>query len=307
MNCNQCGTRFEGNFCPNCGAPVSAEIPVVNNAQMVPAVEPKKKKPIYKKWWFWVIIVVVAIGVIGGSGDGDENSDSTYNDYMSEENMHMEADNDYLTEETSHMEADNDFINGEKVDGEILDIEVDNISEKLCSFGFTGSEAQEIREIFLLCGITDIDGAEPTDPNATIDGLIAYRYVIDDDRTVWFTIDKRELFYIALNGVDVYDTDKGGFLININDVHIPESEISVSVKNTLRDLAESTLDVYFINANYYDAWGVARSDDDYMTQCEVYATNKLGIKDWIKAKVWFKYDGKNYNVTAVVIDGVRYK
>lgn len=203
--------------------------------------------------------------------------------------------------------SDGGYVNGKKVDGEISDIETDNLVEKLCSFGFTESEAREIREIFLLCGVTDIDGAKPTDSNATIDGLISYRYVIDKDRTVWFTIENRELFYIALNGVDVYDTDKGGFLININDIHIPESEMSVSVKNTLKDLTEKTLDEYFIEALYYDAWGFARSDNEYMTQCEVQAKNKLGVKDWIKAKVWFEYDGENYNVTGVVIDGVRYK
>ena len=202
---------------------------------------------------------------------------------------------------------DDNYVTGEKVDGELSDITTDNIVEKLCSFGFTESEAQEIREIFLLCGVTSIDGAKPTDPKATIDGLVAYRWVMDDDRTLWFTIDNRELFYIALNGVDVYDTDKGGFLININDVHIPESEISTSVKNTLKDLTERTLDGYFTNAKYYDAWGMGRQDDDYMVQCEVYAANKLGVSDWIKAKVWFKYDGENYNVTGVVIDGVRYK
>lgn len=203
--------------------------------------------------------------------------------------------------------ADGGYVNGKKVDGEIADIETDNLVEKLCSFGFTESEAQEIREIFLLCGVTDIDGAKPTDSSATIDGLISYRYVIDKDRTVWFTIDNRELFYIALNGVDVYDVDKGGFLININDVHVPESEMSNGVKNTLRDLTEKTLDEYFIEALYYDAWGFARSDNEYMVQCEVQAKNKLGVKDWRKAKVWFESDGENYNVTAVVIDGVRYK
>ena len=203
--------------------------------------------------------------------------------------------------------TDGGYVNGEKVDGEIADIETDNLVEKLCSFGFTESEAQEIREIFLLCGVTDIDGAKPTDSNATIDGLIAYRWVMDDDRTLWFTIENRELFYIALNGVDVYDTAKGGFLININDIHIPESEMSASVKNTLKELTEKTLDGYFTDALYYDAWGVARSDNEYMTQCEVQAKNKLGVKDWIKAKVWFEYDGENYNVTGVVIDGVRYK
>lgn len=29
MNCNQCGTQFEGKFCPNCGAPATAATPVV--------------------------------------------------------------------------------------------------------------------------------------------------------------------------------------------------------------------------------------------------------------------------------------
>ena len=74
MNCNQCGTQFEGRFCPNCGAPAQADTPVVEATPVTPVVEPKKKKPIYKKWWFWVIIAVVAIGIIGGSARGDETS-----------------------------------------------------------------------------------------------------------------------------------------------------------------------------------------------------------------------------------------
>lgn len=179
--------------------------------------------------------------------------------------------------------------------------------EKLKSFGFTDIEAQNIREIFLKCGLTNIDDVEATDPNSTIDGLVMYRAKKDKDRTVWFTIDNRSLLYIGLNGVDVYDADKGGYLININDVHIPESEVSVDVFNTLQSISETTLDYYFFDALWYDAWGVARSDNNYMTQCEVYANNRLGVKDWVRAKVWFEYDGENYNVTGVVIDGVRYK
>lgn len=199
------------------------------------------------------------------------------------------------------------FVNGDKIDGVIDDIKTDNISEKLISFGFTESEAVEIKEIFLKCGLTNIDNAEPTDPKADIDGLISFRVIMDKDKTAWFTIENRKVFYVGLNGTDVYDTAKGGFLININDIHIPESSVSVSVKETLRNLTETTLDSYFIEAIYYDAWGVARSDDDYMVQCEVQAKNKLGVKDWIKAKVWYHFDGKNYNVTGVVIDGERYK
>lgn len=63
MNCYQCGTQFEGKFCPNCGAPAT------------PVAEIPKKKPIFKKWWFWVIVAVVAIGIIGSSA-GVNNTDS---------------------------------------------------------------------------------------------------------------------------------------------------------------------------------------------------------------------------------------
>ena len=74
MNCNQCGTQFDGKFCPNCGAPATAEAAAVNAA---PVAEVKKKKSIFKKWWFWVIAAVVAIGIIGGSSDGEETSADT--------------------------------------------------------------------------------------------------------------------------------------------------------------------------------------------------------------------------------------
>lgn len=204
-------------------------------------------------------------------------------------------------------EVDGDFVSGDVIQGDVVDINNDGILDKLISFGFTEEEASEVREILLKCGIDDIKNAEPTDKNATIDGLIAFRWEMDDKRTVWFTIDNREVYYIGLNGVDVYDRDNGGFLINVNDVHIPESEVSLSVRNTLIERTESVLEGYFVNSLWYDAWGVARSDDQYMVRCEVYAQNKLGVKDWVIAKVWYEYDGSDYIVTAVVIDGTRYK
>jgi hypothetical protein len=64
---------------------------------------------------------------------------------------------------------------------------------------------------------------------------------------------------------------------------------------------------YFVEALYYDGFRYGRSDDKYMVQCEVYAKNKLGIKDWVFAKVWYEFDGTEFVVTAIVIDGDRYK
>lgn len=33
----------------------------------------KKKKSIFKRWWFWVIIAIIAIGIIGSSSSSDPN------------------------------------------------------------------------------------------------------------------------------------------------------------------------------------------------------------------------------------------
>lgn len=58
MKCNQCGTDFEGKFCPECGAkyentpPVSPQIDQNSNQ--------RKKKPFYRRWWF-ILLVLVAI------------------------------------------------------------------------------------------------------------------------------------------------------------------------------------------------------------------------------------------------------
>lgn len=94
MKCNQCGTDFEGKFCPNCGAPAPSTDqvqPEANNTQeqqsapiytqpvmQQPTQNPKK--PIYKKWWFWVIIAVVIIAIAANlGGNGDKSNDGSNN------------------------------------------------------------------------------------------------------------------------------------------------------------------------------------------------------------------------------------
>lgn len=202
---------------------------------------------------------------------------------------------------------DENFYSGKTITEPIADIRSDGIAEKLISFGFTSDEAQEIRKIFVMCGVSSLEGCEPTDPSATIDGLVSFRAVWDKDRTFWFTVDKREVFYIALNGVDVYDTDKGGFLINVNDVHVPESEVSVDTYNKLQDLAMAAVDGYlkYPNSAYYDAWAVARADEKYMIQGEVQAKNALGTKEWLHFKVWFDNANGDYAIEGITIDGNR--
>jgi len=204
---------------------------------------------------------------------------------------------------------DNEFeVFGEQTSENLEEIANDGIAEKLQAFGMTEDEAHKGREILLTCGVKSIEGCEPTNPNATIDGLVAFLWKIDNDKTVWFTVENREIFYVALNGEDLYDKDNGGYLENFSDVHIPETEITNEIYFELQNLTEQTLDNYFKNAKYYDGWGIGRADNEYMVQCEVYATNDLQTKNWIPAKVWYTAaENDSFVVTGIQIDGIQYK
>ncbi|MBQ2307479.1 MAG: hypothetical protein II184_08195, partial [Clostridia bacterium] len=87
MYCRFCGTEFNGNFCPSCGAQSAqpAGAPQQNqnmtqqhvySNQASPSRAPKANKPFYSKWWFWVIIGVVVLGIIGGISGKNKSSDS---------------------------------------------------------------------------------------------------------------------------------------------------------------------------------------------------------------------------------------
>ena len=68
MTCQNCGTDFEGNFCPVCGRPrtAGANSPV---QPQYPPVQPSGSNadydpPITKKWWFWVLVGVTVLSLL---------------------------------------------------------------------------------------------------------------------------------------------------------------------------------------------------------------------------------------------------
>ncbi len=251
------------------------------------------------------ITIILAITLLTSCTGTVENNIIT-----NENDVEIEVqDNEKIEEAEAGTELDQLEVNANEKAIYIEEIinEDDGIVEKLMSFGFNEDEANKHKQTLLKCGITSIEGFEPTSNNATIDNLISYRDVMDKDRILVCTFDNREILYIGLNGADVYDKDLGGFLIDVNDVHVPETYVENSIGFKLRDLAEKELDKYFTNLPYYDGWRYGRSDENYMLQREAYAKNDLGMKKWIYCNVWFVEINGEFEITGISVDGVQYE
>ena len=143
----------------------------------------KEKKRKKLRWWEITIIVVcswvvvsVTLTSIGGDTYPDKSGTPT------------------VEEPTKSGDDGSILATGSKESKEVVqDIVSDGIAEKLQEFGMTEEEAAAGRKILRSCGVENIDGCEPVDPNATVDGLIAFRDKIDKDRTFWFTVQNRAI------------------------------------------------------------------------------------------------------------------
>lgn len=90
MKCVNCGTEYEGKFCPECGTKTQeqADFQQQNVNQPFKAgkkgrKKPKKpKKPIYKRWWFFVVIGIALIAIIGTATSGEKTEKIKWNEMV---------------------------------------------------------------------------------------------------------------------------------------------------------------------------------------------------------------------------------
>lgn len=68
--CTKCGAQLpdDANFCLKCGAKTKCENPGKVSAP-TPKKGTKKKKPVYKRWWFWTIIAIFVIAMFSGEDE----------------------------------------------------------------------------------------------------------------------------------------------------------------------------------------------------------------------------------------------
>lgn len=77
MYCSQCGTQFEGKYCPNCGQKYENDVQgpeITSNGN-----NKKTKKPFYKRAWFIILAALLVIGFISRLGRGNETGASIRN------------------------------------------------------------------------------------------------------------------------------------------------------------------------------------------------------------------------------------
>lgn len=90
MKCVNCGTEYEGKFCPECGTKTQEQTDFKQQNVNQPfeagkkgRKKPKKpKKPIYKRWWFFVIVGIALIAIIGTATSGEKTEKIKWNEMV---------------------------------------------------------------------------------------------------------------------------------------------------------------------------------------------------------------------------------
>ncbi|HHX71454.1 MAG TPA: hypothetical protein GX701_00845 [Clostridiales bacterium] len=183
----------------------------------------------------------------------------------------------------------------------------------LTRLGYTVDEATAIQGILFQCGVTSIELARELkydDISAGLSPVVCYANG-NKDMQFFFTTDDGVLFYCGFMGEDLYDTEQGGFLKQITDVHIPETEIDFDTYAELQAVAVEAVKGYLSYPNTSDFgafdWCVGREDDKYYIGGSVSAKNGFGVKSDMSFGVWVVKTETGYTVEGIQIDGVRVK
>ena len=332
MNCPKCGkTVPDGSaFCIACGTRIAPQSPYVN-PPMVPKI-PKKKSALFRwilpcgaavallwVFWAWALSLPPSEDIptdapvsSESSTASSETADVPESTAIPEPTATPEPTS--TPEPTQNSDNQNDFI--VESDGNQLPDpeEVDTgMVRELMDMGYTVEQATEIQYILNSVGVTSIRLYGMTgEAQNGLNSVVCYpNGWSDDDHRFYFTTEDGVLFYAGFLSEDLYDSEAGGFLKKIQDVHIPETKCDTDTFIKLQIMAEDAVKLYLTHPSSADfdlfSWGIGRSDDHYKISGSVNASNSFGVVDKVSFGVWFIEKDGEFEIEAISIGGVRVK
>ena len=187
------------------------------------------------------------------------------------------------------------------------------ITDVLIESGYSLEHASMIQEILNMVGIESIEIESMTgQAEEGLNSVVCYpNDYTDRDRRFYFTTEDGVLFYAGFGDEDLYDSEKGGYLKDYGDVHVPEKEVTLEVYEKLRSLATEEVKNCLNYPNTADFgslnWGIGRSDDNYQIVGSVTAKNGLGVEEEISFSVWFVSENDSFSVEGIALNGIRVK
>ena len=280
-----------------------------------------RKKPITKviiplgiSFWIAVISLVVAALL-----DPDSGSKTTIIAKSSTPEITVKttaAPNPSETETTTlapETEDQNEYFT--KADGSMSEfMTIDTcITDLMIEKGYSIEHATAIQEVLNTVGIEYLEIESMTGkPESGLNSVVSYpNGYTERDRRFYFTTDNAVIFYAGFLNEDLYDSEKGGYLKNYNDVHVPEKEVTRDEFYKLQEIAEPVVKqcMNYPNTASIDGFSyrVGRSDENYQLLGNVTAKNGFGIKDTLPFSVWFVKSGEEFTIKGISVDGVRVK
>lgn len=193
---------------------------------------------------------------------------------------------------------------------EQIDAEITNV---LRESGYSLEHASMIQEILNMVGIKSIEIENMTGhAEEGLNSVVCYpNGHTDRDRRFYFTTEDGTLFYAGFADEDLYDSEKGGYLKNYSDVHVPEKDVTLEAYEELCSLATEEVKHCLNYPNTADfsplSWGVGRNDDNYQIIGSVTAENGLGVEEEISFSVWFIAGNDTFSTEGISLNGVRIK
>lgn len=309
MYCTKCGTKFEGNFCPNCGQPVN--IPKESPTQDSPIIDVRREKstvkePYYSKSWFIVLItfcccfpiglflmwkykkfnkpvriIITAFFIIGIIVGAKTNRNSTQEKNSSK--VESAIDTTVAQVETQ--------VKLSKDEKKILD-----------ATGTTEDEAINICSVLSDCGIKKISSIESDESlnNMNEDGETGYRISSGDiNNIILYLKADRSINMVRYADNDLYSD--GSIKSTLSDYTFTLEEMSqleLSAEKAVKSILKAPSTAKFPNMN---EWGFAKKDGKIYIQSYVDSQNSFGAM--LRSNFQITLNANDYTTTSFIFDG----